>query len=302
MILDLEGKVDGAIVNLSQPPYSNQGLTLGILGNMGSGKSWTLAVLGEEVHRNKLPFIVYDVDGDSVSLRELGDDVIILGQTDHSEEIRRAHYDLTEAAQDAAGFVRLVLEEGFSLVIDLSNREQEVKHGIFRHFALTQYELGDIHRAPVLTVVDEAHEFAPQRRCNDMESESKEALKKLVRNGRKRGVLLAIATQRSTFLDKDVLFGMNIRLFGFCTWESDYKAQKSYLPREASFSDLQALESGEYYLVSQRRWGKIKIKQRKTTHLGGTPLIVPRGGPRPSIKSLEARQLAIPLEFNAPGE
>lgn len=286
----LELSNDGVAINLQRSPYKTQGMLLGLLSSMGGGKSWTLAVLAEAAHENHLPFIFYDVDGDAASLRELGDDVIIIGRNDQDEAIRHCHYPLMTAARDAENFIRLVLEEGFSLVVDLSGREEELKHIAFSRLMIAHYEMASQLREPVMVIVDEAHQFAPQKKVADFEGESKAALKKITSNGRKRGMLLALSTQRSTFLDKDVLFGMNVRLFGLCTYHRDYETLKPYLPRATSFSALKRLKAGEYFISSSNGFGKVKIKSRRTSDLGATPLFSSgkrKKRARPSVQNLQ---------------
>ena len=288
MILNLS---ETANINLLKSPYKSQGLTLGILGNMGSGKSWTLAVLAEEAHKIRLGFIFYDLDGDAVSLRELGDDVLVIGQKDHLDPTRRCHYSIYEAAKDPEDFIKLALVDGFSLVMDLSgDYESEFKHVAFQQLNQAHFRLSQTLREPVLVIIDEAHEFAPQKKGDEWQAESKKVFKRLVSNGRKRGILLGIATQRSAFLDKDILFGMNIRLFGLTTLAQDYNAMRDYLPPNVALKDLAALHPGHYYIISNRGHGQLKIKARRTTHLGNTPLekLADRPAkPRPSLEQLQ---------------
>ena len=95
---------EGANINLLKSPYLTEGLSLAIIGNKGSGKSWTLAVLAEEAHRNHVPFIYYDVNGDAASLRELGDDVVVIGR-EHGQALRCAHYAIDDAEREDHLFV-----------------------------------------------------------------------------------------------------------------------------------------------------------------------------------------------------
>ncbi len=107
-------------------------------------------------------------------------------------------------------------------------------------------------------------------------------------DGRKRGILLSIATQRAAYLNKDILFGMNVRMFGKITWMPDFDAIKSYLPPGVRFDKMRNLTSGSFYLVSANGYGVIKVKARRTKDLGATPVIKQqRKGPRPSINQLK---------------
>lgn len=85
-----------------------------------------------------------------------------------------------------------------------------------------------------------------------------------------------------------------MRLFGKVTYEKDYKQViAQYLP--VSFGQVRALRSGEMFIVAEnifpeRNLGKIRFRLRKTTDLGGTPLVNFRKRERPSLG-----QLKLPL-------
>lgn len=278
---------DTASLNLLNPPYCYEGLSLAIVGNKGCGKSWTMAVLSEEAHRNQLPFVYYDVNGDACSLRELGEDVLVIGRPGHWEPVRRAHVALADACRNAFDYMRLVLTEGYSLVIDLSGLPVEEQALHFATLATAHFRLAEDLREPCLVLVDEAHRFAPQKDISAEQRESLKALTAVMSDGRKRGILLAFATQRATFLNKNVLFGANVRMFGKLTWFPDFKEVRSYLPPGTSFQALSKLPAGTYYLISPNNWGQIRIRSRQTPDLGATPVIRSRSQrARPSVRQL----------------
>lgn len=259
-----------ATLNLAAPPYDTEGLTCCILGNKGSGKSNLMAVLAEEAHRNQIPFIYYDPNGDAISLRELGDDVLTIGSPGHPEKIRRADYSLAVASREIGDFVRIVLRDGYSLVLDLVEQDNAPDPlSLFTALVNEHYRQAGKVRVPVFVLVDEAQCFAPQSGADEAEQASRRALGKVAADGRKRGMLLTVATQRPTYLDKRLVYGANVRIFGKCTYYPDYEAIKNYTP--ATFSQMQQLRSGEVFIVSEKAFGKTQIKLRHTTDLGKTP-------------------------------
>ncbi len=277
---------DGANINLTRPPYLTEGLSLAAIANKGGGKSWLLAVLAEESHRNRIPFIYYDVNGDAASLRQLGDDVVLIGRT-HKDPLRNAHFSIDNAAQSPVQYINLALEDGFSVIFDLSGRPLQEKCEMFSYFVNAHFGLSEDLREPTMVLVDEAHQFAPQRKPQGNQRQSLQELVNIMSDGRKRGILLSIATQRAAYLNKDVLFGMNVRMFGKITWQPDFEAIKSYLPPGVRFEQMRHLTSGKFYLVSANGYGVIKVKQRRTKDLGATPVIRrQRKRPRPSVKQL----------------
>lgn len=290
MIINLSDK---ASLNLAKPPYDTEGLTCAILGNKGSGKSNTMAVMAEEFHAVQIPFIYYDPNGDAASLCELGPDVILVGDPDHIEKKRRAQYPLNVAANESKEFIRMVLIEGYSLVIDMSEPDDTSSPPpleVFIRLMNEHYRQAGKLREPCAIFVDEAHMVAPQIGATDLEKYSRRALGKVATDGRKRGMVLVTATQRATYLDKRILFGANVRIFGKVTYFPDYDIVKHYIP--ASFHQIRALKSGEVYIVSEKRYGKTRIKRRKTTDLGKTPAFKPRK----RIQRPDIRQLQFPFK------
>lgn len=287
MILNLS---DDARLNLAQPPYNTEGLTAIILGNKGSGKSNLMAVMAEEAHAAEIPFIYYDPNGDAVSLRQLGDDVITLGDPADAEPIRRANYPLDLAVREGSDFIRMVLREGYSLVVDM--REQDDPHPLLAFSNLVQehFRQSGRLRLPCFMFVDEAQSIAPQTGANEFEKVSRRVLGKVISDGRKRGMLLVAGSQHATYLDKRVIRGANLRIFGKCTYLPDFKIIKEYTP--ATFHQMLKLRSGEVYIVSEKAWGLTRIRLRRTADLGQTPAFQSR--PRRARPSLS--QLQLPLE------
>jgi DNA helicase HerA-like ATPase len=283
MIIQLS---DEATINLTTAPYSTEGLTVTILGNKGMGKSNILAVFAEEAHRNQIPFIYYDPNGDAASLRELGDDVVVIGQQDHEERLRRADYPLAVALRDPGSFVEMALNEGFSFVVDLSDPDDELRLATFTAMVQCHYKMAAKVRRPCFMLVDEAHCFAPQIGADEAERASRRALGRVSTDGRKRGMALVTATQRSTYLDKRIIFSANVRIFGKVTYFPDFRAFKEYLP--VSFEQMRSLRSGEVYIVSEKAWGITHIRRRGTTDLGATPAFRPgKNLARPSLKQIQ---------------
>lgn len=288
---------NGVNINLANEPYSTQGLRLSLIANTGGGKSWAMAVLAEEAHAQHIPFIFFDVSGDAASLRELGDDVMLVGRPDHPDPIRRAHRALDDAKDNPRLYINLALEEGYSLVFDLSGRSEAEQCCIFSTLGMAYYRLTETLRDPILMLIDEAHKFAPQRSPRIGQRDSLATFFLLVNEGRKHGALLAFSTQRAAFINKDTLHGCNFRAFGLCNHPPDFKQIKEFLPPPAKdFRRISILKSGQFYLISPNNWSPepITIKARRTTHLGSTPVVRTRNkSDRPSVKAL---QIALPME------
>lgn len=270
---------DGAQIRLTESPYLTEGLRISIIGNPGMGKSNLMAVLAEEAYGQGIPFVFFDPNGDACSLRELGPDVVVVGRPDNEERLRQAHYPLADIRTDAAELVRMVLADGYSLVVDLSDQDDpDLSQIAFAQLVNEHFKQAGKARTPALVLVDEAHLFAPEGKADEFETVSRKALFRVAHDGRKRGMMLAVASQRSTFLSKRVIFGSNVRIFGKTTYRPDYdQVVRKYLS-VVSFQQLLRLRAGEVFVVgegimSEGNLGRVQVKRRKTTDLGRTPVI-----------------------------
>ena len=258
------------------------------------GLSWPLRGLGigQQLAWLDKTIDAYDPNGDAISLRELGDDIITIGDPGDVEPIRRAHYPLDLALRESGDFIRMVLRDGYSIVVDMRDASDGDFHPLvaFRALVEAHFRQAGKLRVPCFMFVDEAQSIAPQIGANDQEKESRRTLGKVIADGRKRGMLLVAGSQHATYLDKRVIRGANLRIFGKCTYLPDYKVIKEYTP--ASFQQMLKLRSGEVYIVSEKAWGLTRIKRRCTTDLGQTPAFQTRPRRvRPSIN-----QLQLPME------
>lgn len=292
--MKLELTADGAGLRLDTPPLSTEGLTLSITGNKGSGKSNTLAVIAEESHRIGIPFIYYDLNGDCASLRELGDDVLVIGnRKNRTHPLRQAHYDLDAIANNPTEYIRLVLEDGYSMCVDLSRSASPEPVSAFTNLLRAHFNLAELFRTPVTVIVDEAHRLAPQMGADDEQKASLKVMQDVATDGRKRGMLFVTATQRATYLHKSVIFGANVRLFGKITWLDDFKRLREYLPPafnhpRQGFNKMKSLRGGEFVIVSDQKFGVVQVKLRETTDLGKTPAFTRRAKKqRPSLQQLQ---------------
>lgn len=270
---------DGAQIKLTEPPYLTEGLRISIIGNPGMGKSNLMAVLAEEAYGQGIPFVFFDPNGDACSLRELGPDVVVVGRADHEDRLRQAHYPLGDIRTDAAELMRMVLVDGYSVVVDLSDQDDpDLSQIAFAQLVNEHFKQAGKVRTPVLVLVDEAHLFAPEGKADEFETASRKALFRVAHDGRKRGMMLAVSSQRSTFLSKRVIFGSNVRIFGKTTYRSDYdQVVRKYLS-VVSFQQLLRLRAGEVFVVgegimSEGNLGRVQVNRRKTTDLGRTPVI-----------------------------
>ena len=256
-----------------------------ITAQSGGGKSWLLRLLLEQTH-GKIQHIVIDLEGEFPSLREKFDYVLIGKGGD-----RAAH------PREAGDLARSVLELQFNVIIDLS----ELKVPGRRQYVKTFLEgLVNVPRKlwrPALVVIDEAHQFCPQKQ----RSESAAAVVDLLARGRKRGLCAVLATQRLAKLDKDAAAECGNVLVGRTVMDVDRAravdalaivsgAQKGEISQA-----LMRLPAGEFYSAGVAfqpdTLTRLKVGGVKTKHpqIGRGQMVAPTPPPSQRVRDVLAR-------------
>jgi hypothetical protein len=244
-------------LHLALADYARTGLRAGIWASSGRGKSFGVGVLCEELLAAGIPVIALDPEGEIFTLRERFR-VLVLGG---------AHADLPLPTSEPAVTLALTkaLDEGLGLVLDLSDRstsrsQQEAAYPFLERL----WSLLTERRSPAALVVEEVHVFAPQSGS----SVTSDILHRFAKQGRKRGVVLVTASQRTQAVSKELMSQLNFQAIGGFEIERDYDAVKAMVDGH-SFEEFRALPVGEFFFSSVARFGR--WRQRHTTHGGDAP-------------------------------
>ncbi|WP_437741223.1 DUF87 domain-containing protein [Sorangium sp. So ce1504] len=246
---------DGYQLDLSD--YARTGLRVGIWASSGRGKSFGVGVLCEELLAAGIPVVAIDPEGELYTLRERFR-VLVLGG---------AHADLPLPSGERAAEIALarVLDEGLGLIVDLSDQptsrsQQEAALPFLERLWVLLSE----RRAPAAVVIEEVHIFAPQSGA----SLTSDILHRFAKQGRKRGVLLVVASQRTQAVSKELMSQLNFPAIGGFEIERDYDAVRALVDGH-TFEEFRALPAGEFFLPAAggfERW-----RARHTAHGGEAP-------------------------------
>lgn len=265
-------------INLKSKTVRRKGLRIAVIGESGSGKSWTVGVLAEEALDCGIQVVIFDLHGEHTGLATAYDNVLVIGKNG----------DLPLSGKLAKVY-REAYESGFSLVFDLSevfvdlNKYDDIVLPIVKELWLSHIE----NRRSALWIVEEAQLMAPQERSREA-TRRVNLLKSIAMGGRKFGVMLVLATQRPAELNKGVLSQCYLRLFGRLTEMRDREAVKDYL-KPISADELKKLNTGEFYVYGLREEPFLaKIKSERKTQPGGYTPEIAAARPEKSVKILES--------------
>jgi len=228
-----------------------------VLGTSGSGKSYAVAVICEELSKAKVPFAIIDTEGEYSGLKEKYQ-AIWVGE-DERCDLNWGELDTDLLATEAPDVAPLIL--------DVSETESpRVKVGAFLS---SLYREVSKRREPYLVILEEADRFVPQY------GERLQIFDEIARRGRKRGLGLVVCSQRPSLIDKNVLSQCSNQLIGKLIIQNDLRSVAQFFPGRGLPKQLTALKPGSFYALGgfSPEPAFVSIKMRETPHGGITPTL-----------------------------
>ena len=231
-----------------------------VLGSSGSGKSYAVGVLCEELCKNEVPFAIVDTEGEHTGLKERFE-AIWVGE-DRDSDISWNNLDLKDLARQAPDISPLILD-----VSDLTDPKEKVSS-----FVTSLYDTLTQRRTPYLLVVEEADKFVPQY------GQRVPIFSEVARRGRKRGIGLMICSQRPSLVDKNVLSQCGNQLIGKLIIQNDLQSVAQFFPGKGLPKELTTLKAGQFFAMGgfAPAPSLVSIKKRVTKPGGVTPSLTKR--------------------------
>ena len=231
-----------------------------VLGSSGSGKSYTVGVLCEELCMNEVPFAIVDTEGEHTGLKEKFEAIWVGEETDC--DLSWDNLDLEDLARQAPDISPLILD-----VSDLTDPKEKVSS-----FVTALYETLTQRRTPYLVVVEEADKFVPQY------GQRVPIFAEVARRGRKRGMGLMICSQRPSLVDKNVLSQCGNQLIGKLIIQNDLQSVAQFFPGKGLPKELTTLRAGQFFAMGglAPTPSLVMIKKRLTKPGGVTPSLSKR--------------------------
>lgn len=248
--------------------------TFAILAKRGVGKTYTAAVMVEEMLNAGAHVVVADPIGVWWGLRASSDGkspglpIVIFGGD---------HGDVPLEVGAGELVADIVTQETVSVVLDLSRFRKGEQVRFMTDFSERLYHR---NRDPLHLVLDEADSFAPQRPMKGQER-MLGACEDLVRRGRARGIGVTLVTQRSAVLNKDVLTQAEVLIALRTIAPQDRKAIDEWIKvhgteteRDTLMRSLPSLPVGTAWFWSPG-WldifTRVKVRKRTTFDSSATP-------------------------------
>ena len=228
-----------------------------IIAQSGAGKSWSIAVLCEQLCQHQIGFCLIDTEGEYFSLKDKFDITWVGIDEECDEDIEKVNIKalMSDAVRESKAIIFDVSE------VDMYERVTKLAHVL--------YDVATEERKPYLLIVEEADKFIPQ---------SKDSIKKIEeisRRGRKRGLGMLVATQRPAIVTKNVLSQCNNQIIGKLSIENDLKAVGLFFSSKAEVDELTTLQPGDFFVMGglTREKTKMRFGKRLTKHRGLTPIL-----------------------------
>lgn len=259
-----------------------------IAANSGGGKSWTLRRFLEQSH-GQVQQIILDLEGEFISLREKYDYLLVGEDGEIPVSIRTAEI-----------LARKLLELNVSTIIDLSELRHPERITFVKRFLDSLINAPKKLWHPAIIVVDEAHQFCPQKD----KAESMGSVIDLMTRGRKRGFCGILATQRLPKLHKDASAECNNLILGRAAQDIDQKRVGDILgfSSKEEIRNLKYLKEGEVYCegpaFEHDGVNKFQIGGIDTTHPDRTKgIVIKTNLPTPeNIKKIMKDLVDLPKE------
>jgi hypothetical protein len=268
------------------------GSHLCIEANSGAGKSGAIRKVLETTH-GQVQHIVLDTEDEFYTLREKFEYLIAGGDNG----------DCASTVNNASALAMMILETGFSAIVQMNGLSFGERCEFFRRFLGTLTAAPKNLWRPALVVIDEAQFYAPQKGA----PVSLEAIISFMLLGRKRGFTGILATPRPADLSKEATSPVNNWMIGRCGQPVDRRSAADALGFPANSAEARNLRS----LVARQFWVfgpaltvepvLAKISETETTIVKAGQATVPTPpAPAAMRKMLESLNAAAKAAEEAP--
>lgn len=242
------------------------------LAKRGAGKTYSAAVLAEEMLKQNVPIVVIDGMGIWWGLR-VGKDgtgdglpIVVFGGE---------HPDIPLDPLKAKQIAKAIVDTNISAVIDLSGYSKTMARKVVQEFLDELYKINRVERH---VFIEEADLWAPQRTIGPEQGMCLSSVDNFVRRGGNHNLGCSLITQRSAVLNKDLLTQSDCLIILRTLAPQDKNAIQSWVEEQTDqdkkklkewYDTLNSLKNGEAWIWHPEKpaiFKKVMFRQRETFH------------------------------------
>jgi len=262
---------DDFTIDSTQEPYSREGIRIVILGGSGSGKSWVGAKYAEDFLSQGGSVVIFQPTDEYYTLKEKFE-VICVGGV-HAK-------DIDFIPKMPSLYAKSVVENGVNLVFYTSEVEEEKLIDFVQRFIDQLMKLQEVHKRPVLLVIEEAQKYAPLKASGHIApswvyGRMIGAFSDVFERGRKLNVSAIAISPRPQGLNMAIRQLANVTLLGkFGRKDVSYLKKEIEIYKEKGDIDvtrLANLKAGEWLTITNKPRFIEVTEKRITRHGAETP-------------------------------
>jgi hypothetical protein len=276
------GEETGLVIGVSPgalvlDPVDSVTVTRAIIAQRHMGKTYLGSLIAERMlawQEEALPFCVVDPTGVWSALRSWADgspsdyEMLVFGGEGSDVVIGPADGKRVVDAQETV--------YPLSTIVTLAHMSPSDQHQFAADYFSHLYERTS--RKPLHVFVDESDEFAPQiLRGGDNQKRSLEAVDRLVRRGRVKGIGSTLITQRLSVINKSVVSQADSMFFLGLKEKNDLEAVRGWIrhlsieQQEKCLGELPVFSPGMAYYLNEGRLRRVVVDRKLTFDASKTP-------------------------------
>jgi hypothetical protein len=241
----------------------------------GSGKSWTSAVIAEELAKTGIPFIVVDLMGEYKTLREKFPVLIAaLGTPKYA--------DITNLSDEQASVLaERIVQTSISVVLDLKHATMLERYSFLANFLEGFYRVEEKLMKPYILILDEAHRITPEkgviklREVRDVQTQVEYWVYEIGATGRHYGIGFIAVARRTAEISKMTLTQCELKIVHKVSDPIDLEKLREYGLSSELLIQVERFKPGDAVVVGLEKPKIIHVKSRVCSHGARTPLAKP---------------------------
>jgi len=306
MRLDIFSQQDRKLMPVSVDNFDCEAAA--VLGQRGQGKSNTITRIVEQIIPKGLGMSIFDVEGEYYGLK--GEFEVLCVGAGNSK-----YYDIQLDTVQPAVLAEAVIKDNLTVVIDFSDVEDGARTDFVYEYLDAILKLCSILKnegrpAQHLLVIEEVQLYAPedgspsqQEGASITPMKLRQKVRTIAQRGRKRGLGLIVASQRTAAVDKTLLSQCSTIILHKVTLPNDIAIYNSIMGGAWNNNVIRQMLSvampGDAFVYLGDTWHKAHVLPQDTIHLGYSPKLSAPTAEQVAMKDIEAALISKIIQASA---